>query len=415
MSEQEIIIRRTRWAEHQRKWWDLPNFMKLLVGGYGCGKTWIASLRAIYLSFLNAPIKGMLVSPTYGIAEMTTIPTIKDILAQMEVDYTYVGQPKNMFYIPLWNGHIKIASGDNPISLKGGNMAWAGIDEPFVQKRTVFEEAHRRIRPVTENSELFMTGTPEELNWGYDLCMDTEGKYDIGYVYGKTEDNEFIGGKDGEYYQGLLKSYSEEQKQAYLEGKFLNLLSGRVYKEFDRDKHIFKLDNPVNSAGQKLFRVKAGIDFNVDYMTAEIFWDMKTGVHFIDEIRLMNSNTFDLAEKLRDKYPGIEVYPDPTGSARRSAATKTDHQILRDYGFIVRSRKEVPVRDKVNSTNALLRKDACSIEPGKCHWLVRDWERNTWKSGDIDKSEVELTHASDAAGYAIEYLYPVKRYTAWSG
>lgn len=397
----KIRIRRERWPIHQVRFWDLPNFIKILVGGYGCGKTYIGSLRAIYLSYLNSGLMGIFVSPTYAIAELTTIPTIKDILARMEVAYKF-NQQKHLFWIPSWYGHIKIASGEDPISLKGGNMAWAGIDEPFVQRKEVFNEVDRRIRhPEATQKEIFMTGTPEELNWGYDLCMDDQDLYDVGFVYGRTADNEYIGGEEGDYYKRLYRSYSDDQRKAYLEGKFLNLLQGRVYKEFERDKHMRHV--PFHDS----FIISAGIDFNVDYMTAVIYYDMNGSIHFFDEIRLTNSNTFDLAERLSRKYPGIEVYPDPSGGARKSSSSKTDHQILRDFGFSVRSRPKVAVRDRVNAVNALLRNDLFSIEPNTCPWLVRDMERNTWKSGDINKDEAELTHAGDAAGYAIEYRYPV--------
>ena len=396
-----ITVKRTNWAIHQIEWWDLTNFIKILVGGYGCGKTYIGSLRAIYLSFLNQGIMGMYVSPTYAMAELTTIPTIKDILDRMETEYNY-NQQKHVFHIPDWDGLIKIASGDEPKSLKGGNMAWVGIDEPFIQNKMVFDECDRRIRhPRAAHKEMYMTGTPEELNWGYDICMNDTNKYDVGFVYGKTKDNKYIG---NDYYERLWNSYSEEERKAYLEGHFLNLLQGRVYKEFDRERHVRHIDsNPA-------FRICAGIDFNVDYMSAEIFYDMGTGVHFFDEIRLSNSDTFDLSEKLVAKYPGIPVYPDPSGSGRRSSSKKTDHQILRDYGFIVRARTFVGVRDRVNSVNYLIRKDAFSIEPNACPNLVKDLERNTWKSGEINKDEKELTHAGDGAGYAIEYKYPLLKH-----
>ena len=397
----KIRVKRTNWAEHQRTWWDLPNFIKILVGGFGCGKTWVGSLRAIYLSYLNSGILGMYVSPTFAIAELTTIPIIKDILSRLEQDYTY-NQTKHIFHILRWDGFIKIASGDDPVSLKGGNMAWAGIDEPFVQKRLVFEEVQRRVRhPLAKHKEIFMTGTPEELGWGYDLCMNTEKNYDVGFVYGKTKDNLFLGGENGDYYKGLFAAYSEQQRKAYLEGNFLNLMQGRVYGEFDRDKNIYKL--PRHEA----FDICAGLDFNVDYMTAEIFYNMGSGVHFFDELRMANTNTFELAEKLRQKYANITIYPDPTGGARKTSSQKTDFEILKSYGYNVCARQRVEVRDRINAVNRMFRLKRASIEPGTCPWLVKDLERDVWKSGDIDKTEPTLTHAGDAAGYAIEYLYPV--------
>ena len=67
--------------------------------------------------------------------------------------------------------------------------------------------------------------------------------------------------------------------------------------------------------------------------------------------------------------------------------------------------------DRVNAVNSMLIQDRLSIEPDSCQWLVKDLERVVFKSGDLDKTtEKELTHASDGAGYAVEYLQPyIKR------
>ena len=56
--------------------------------------------------------------------------------------------------------------------------------------------------------------------------------------------------------------------------------------------------------------LRAGIDFNVDNMTAEIFAVSPDGiVWFLDEIHLDNSTTYELADRLHELYPGITVFP----------------------------------------------------------------------------------------------------------
>ena len=40
-----FAIDKGRMLPHQRAFLELPNFVKLLVGGYGCGKTHIGALR----------------------------------------------------------------------------------------------------------------------------------------------------------------------------------------------------------------------------------------------------------------------------------------------------------------------------------------------------------------------------------
>jgi hypothetical protein len=343
------------------------------------------------------------ISPTYKMAKRTIIPTLNDIINKSGLMVSH-NKTDSEYIIHNWGGRFWLGSGDDPDSLRGPNLAWVGIDEPFIQKKMVLDIALSRIRVGEEkNRELFLTGTPEELNWGYDLCMNDEGHYDIGYVVGKTADN-FHNGP--EFIKMMENAYTPEMREAYLEGKFINMKQGRAYKPFDRDRHIKKMD--ISN-----LEICAGIDFNVDYMSAEIFANGNGFMHFFDEIRLSYSNTFELSDELRKRYPGIRCFPDPTGSGRRTSATKSDHQILQDAGIRVYFReRQIPVMDRVNAVNLLLSKDRLTIEPGKCDWLIRDLERVVFKSGDLDKtSDPALTHSSDGAGYAAHYLYPILKRT----
>lgn len=399
-------IKTANFLSHQKAWWNLPNYIKLLVGGYGCGKTYIGALRSLYLSHQNAGNPGMYVSPTYKMAKKTVIPTIKDICNRAGIRLKY-NQTDAEFFIENWGGHFWIGSGDDPDSLRGPNLAWGGIDEPFIQKIDVFEQMLARIRIKGACSELFLTGTPEELNWGYEIAMNDSGKYDIGVVRGLTQENNHL---PPAYLQTLENAYADEMKAAYLRGEFVNLTSGRAYKPFVREKH-------VRTQSIQGLPIYAGLDFNVDYMTAEIFANGNGRVHFFDEIRLSNSNSFELADKLKEKYPNIRVYPDASGSMRKSSSTKSDHQIFRDAGFhIIANNANPRIMDRINAVNKLLLHDNLTVEPGRCPKLVADFERNVFKNGDLDKqSDLALTHAGDAAGYPIAYLYPVRSKLAFSG
>ena len=371
-----------------------------MVAGYGSGKTYIGALRSIYLSYINSPLPGMYVSPTHGLAEKTIVLTLKEIFQRSDIDYVF-NQNKGEFRIYNWDGVIWIGSGDKPNSLRGPNLSWAGIDEPFIQKREVFEQMTARVRhPDAVRSEIFLTGTPEELNWGYQLVNDS--KIDVGTVNASTLDNPHL---PKEYKDSLLAAYSKEQVDAYVHGKFVNLTQGRVYKDFDREKHCLNRETEG-------WEIGAGMDFNVDAMSCEIFAFTKKEIHVFDEIRLKNSGTYDMAEKLQEKYPGIKIFPDSSGSARKTSASKSDHDILRQAGFqILSPRKNPPIRDRVNSVNRLLRKELVTFT--NCPYLIMDLERNVYRNGEPDKSrDPEQTHSSDALGYAVNFLMPVKPRTA---
>jgi len=390
----KFIIEKDNLLKHQRRWWDLPNFVKLMVGGYGSGKTYCGALRSIYLSYLNSPHPGMYVSPSHNLSQKTIVITLKEIMDKAEMDYTY-NQMKGEFLIHNWNGRIWLGSGDKPDSLRGPNLAWAGIDEPFIQKREVFDQMLARVRhPEAKLREIFLTGTPEELNWGYQLTNSE--KLDIGVIQASTLDNPYL---PEEYKQNLLNAYTPEQIDAYLHGKFVNLTQGRVYKEFDRDIHITHRE-------LEGWEISGCIDFNVDAMSCLIFASNTNEIHVFDEYRLKNSGTYDMAEAVKTKYPGITLYPDATGSARKTSSSQSDHDILRQYGFRVITPKANPhVRDRVNAVNRMLKDRRLTME--NCEFLIMDLDRNVWRNGDIDKRDPEQSHCSDAIGYAVNWLFPI--------
>ena len=397
-------IKRKSFLPAQLRWWDLPNFYKLLVGGFGSGKTHIGAIRSIWLSRVNSGLPGQYISPTYPMADKTIVMTLKEIMTRSGLDYTY-HETKHKFHIHNWDGHIWIGSGEKPDSLKGANLAWGGIDEPFMQKKDVFKQMTARIRhPEASHSELFFTGTAEQLNWGYELINDN--KIDIGYVVASTLDNPHL---PQEYKDNLLASYTDEEIQAYVYGKFVNLTAGRVCKPFDREKHVIRRDDLEEL--KRLGHVFVGCDFNVDYMSANIGVDLNGHIHYFDSFRQSNSNTFEMADWLRAKYPNLRhCYPDATGKARKTSSTKSDHQILKDKGFLLHTKPGNPlVKDRVNAFNKLLKNDRITIDPN-CKDLISDCELMVWKNGGLDQSsDLARTHAFDSASYPVIYRHPLLR------
>ena len=389
-------IKKENFLPHQLQWWDLDNFYKVLVGGYGSGKTYIGALRCIYLSYLNRPHPGMYVSPTWGLATKTIITTLKDILRNAQLKYTF-NQQKGEFIIHNWNGHIWIGSGDRPHSLYGINLSFAGIDEPFIQSKEVFDQMVARVRiKEAKHREIFLTGTPEQFGWGYRLINRPE--LDLGVVYGSTLDNQYL---PQQYKDNLLAAYSKEQIDAYVFGKFVNLTQGRVYSEFDRDKHLAERNDLDN------LPVVLCQDFNIDNHSAIAVRLGNGWVHAFKEYRMMNATTYDMAEAMAKDFPNSKIYCDASGTARRSSSTQSDFAILKSFGFKpIAPRRNPPVRDRVNSVNKLIRDGNFSVED--CPNLVMDLERNVWKANDIDKSDSTQTHCSDAFGYLSNFLFPIR-------
>ena len=402
-------IKHETFLEAQLKWWLLPNFYKLLIGGYGSGKTYIGALRMIRNSYLNQGLPNQYVSPTFPMAKKTIIPTLESMLDEAGLKYKH-NRTEHTFFISNWNGIIWVGSGSDPDSLKGANLASAGIDEPFIQSEEVFKQMMARVRqPNASAREIFMTGTPEQLNWGYQLARNKE--LDVGVVLANTLHNKHL---PQEYLDNLVAGYSEDERKAYIEGQFVNLTSGRVCKPFDEKIHIVTR-NDINELF-KTVPVGIGIDFNVDAFSCLCFFDIGGHIHYFKEFRNSNTDTYEMAGKIRDYFKGktnlpITIYPDATGQARKTSSTQSDHQILKSYGFQVRAgRSNPPVRDRVNAWNKMLREQRITMQ--NCPYLVMDNEIMIWKNGDLDKqTDPKLTHAFDAASYAVAYKYPVRSRT----
>ena len=127
------------------------------------------------------------------------------------------------------------------------------------------------------------------------------------------------------------------------EGSF-ETTGNRAAWNFDRNIHCVKAKDMSN-------KLWWGCDFNVDFNTAVLCTEYTDGtIHFYEEIRLKNSNTEELAMAMKKIAPNIECYPDPAGKARSTTSRRSDHQILRDHGFIIRTKKRHPSHiDRLNS------------------------------------------------------------------
>jgi hypothetical protein len=409
--------------DHQRLWWNSPHFIKALVTGFGGGKTFIAAKRAIACAMHNAPVPHLWVSPTYKIARRTAIPTIQGLLAgkkslQPGIEYRY--HKTNFEFSITWGGrtgYIWLASGEDPESLRGPNIGSSTVDEPFIQDEAVLDNVLARVRhPDARQMEIGLTGTPEELNWGYDICEgDRVGDFDIGVYHANTRANTALG---GEYADRLERAYTSEAVEAYVDGQFVNLQSGRVYYGFTRDRNVVALDDPGGELG-------LGLDFNVNPMAAIVFWTSGSHMHIFDEIELANSDTPYLMRYVKDNYcytDGDEkgqcriqtVYPDASGIARHtsSPAGKSDFKWIKEFGFAIDAPRANPlVRDRENSVNGKFNPDTgaptLTIEP-RCKKLISYLTKYSHANKNKQK---EMSHLLDAMGYPIHRLFPVTRST----
>ncbi|MBC8428081.1 MAG: terminase [Candidatus Pelagibacter sp.] len=376
---------------------------KIIVAGRQWGKTHCAI--AWLLRGTQQPYeRRWYIAPSYRMAKTIAWPIIKRLLG----NHPYAKINESELTVTFTNSKSEIAlkGADNEDSLRGVGLKKVVMDEFAFMKPHVWEEIILPTLTVTQG-EAFFIGTPDGFNHFYDIYLSglTEDLDYRSWQY-KTIDSIFVNRDEIEKYRRSMDPRLYRQE---FEASFETLGGSRASYNFDRTKHL-KTNN------DRTYVKYAGIDFNVDHMSAEIACEFGDGhIHYFDEIRLRRSNTAELGKLLKDKHPDLlEIYPDPTGEHRSTNSNKSDHMILRDLGFNVITRTGHPSHnDMINTWNRKL-KDAegnikLSIDP-KCVELIRDCEQVLRKpDGRIDKSQESKgrVHALQAAMYPVEYRFPI--------
>ena len=386
--------------------------IKAMVGGFGSGKTHCLLVNT-FLCMVNkknprtGKSNGLILYPTYSLADEVFVQPFREMLERNDVWYEY-NIASHKFRTVF--GDIKIYVTNQSHKIVGSSYTYCGVDEidieAFAHAERSINKALGRLRGC-EDAELYITTTPEGYHFVYDYMVQkaSPNKY---LVHGKTTDNPYL---PKSYIESLKQNYDDNLLKAYLEGQFTNLQRGQTYNAFDRSRHIGKCQYNRN------LPIHCAIDFNVEPMCAVIVQEQHNtpNIRVIDEFQLTSDGSGDLltdrmCQTIKQKYPNNKyfAYPDATGAARHSSSRFSDIDIIRRNGFTVYVKHVNPlVINRVNSMNNNLSKGNLLIDP-KCKGLIRDLEQVTNKEGtrDIDKSNKELSHLSDALGYYIEYKHP---------
>jgi hypothetical protein len=189
--------------------------------------------------------------------------------------------------------------------------------------------------------------------------------------------------------------------------------------QFDRQVHTREMEL------QPTLPVQLSCDFNVDPMAWIVGQSKGNEAWALDEIAIPGGATTEEAcrEFIR-RYPNprltVEVYGDASGSARKTSASRTDYQIIRELlgSQYLRFSMHVPkanppVIDRINAVNGMLK--PAKGRPryflhSKCKGLATDYARVSYKPGtrDIDKTNKGLTHYSDADGYRLAAKFAIR-------
>ena len=410
--------------KHQNKFIRSDEKFVLLCGGYGSGKTVSLCLKAITELGRNPNKTILLAEPVYPMIKDVLQPTLESILSDLKFKYTYrASENKYNIFWKNGKGSIILRSAENWRRWAGLNLCAFGIDEAALLKDdSAWKMGMSRLRDGNHLTG-FITTTPEGFNWVYEYWKE-KPKDNYQLIKAKTTDNTFL---PDEFVETLKENYDSKLVDAYINGNFVNLQHGQAYYNFDRGLN----ETQTKYDPQKQIRI--ALDFNVEPMCAVLlqFYNTNPKIRVFDEISISYGGSGELmteriSREIKAKYPKSKFaptdifkkqpirdnyicYPDPAGQQRRTSARLTDHDILRKEGFLVKVKRSAPrVIDRLNSVNNAFK--SMIVDP-KCKGLIKDLEQVCVKEGtrELDKSQKDLSHFSDALGYFIDYEMPVRK------
>lgn len=310
----------------------------------------------------------------------------------------------------LRNGSIiQLKGADNWDSLRGVGLNFVVIDEFQDVPHQAWTEVIRPTLSDKQGKALFC-GTPKGVgSWSHRLYTQAIHEADWEAWQFTTIEGGNVPPEEVEAARRDLddKTFMQEYMATF------NTYSGVVAYNFDYKACVKPLPDPITSS------IFVGQDFNLSPMSSVIAQVNGNSIHVFDEIKMLGSNTDEVVEELKRRYPHskVVIFPDPASRQKKtSAGGRTDFSILQNAGFEVRARNfHTPIRDRVNSLNAMLKTASGErrlfIDP-KCKNTIESLERLTYKEGTntINKDDGH-DHFFDSISYMVDYLFPIKRQT----
>ena len=406
-----------------------PKRFRVLVAGRRFGKTELA--LAELLRAARQPNQLIwYVGPTADLAKDIIWRRLKSITRPLWAQKPLESERR----ITLQNGSaIIVKGGFKPDSLRGAGLDFVVLDEAADLKADSWPYSLRPSLADRQGRALFI-GTPNGRNHLFNYFEFAQSDPEWDSFQFTTQEGGIVLPTELESAGRQMDANIFRQE---FEAQFTVIGNYRAYLAFEREANLRELRFEPS---QPLIW---SIDFNVDPMSMLLMQRIGDNVHVLDEI-VVRSNTCTTEDACRifveraavysalvGSIHGsldVHIYGDASGHQRRTSAPATDWTLIRDFfrqfhkGAIQISCRfaniNPHVRDRINCVNARLRnkfgEPQLFISPG-CKELIRDLEEvcfTTDSTGaptnELNKSDRHRTHMSDALGYYISQIFPLR-------
>jgi hypothetical protein len=415
------------------------------VAGWGGGKTWAGARKLVNLHLFNAfddagrptSVKGLAIAPTYQIALTVLVPELRQALTEADLSHRFLSDQRRFCFVLPDLGtidrpsEILVRSAETPDRLVGFEVGHLWGDEagryrqnPDDPTDDAMIQAEGRLRaPNARILQANYTFTHEGDCTAVFRRFEEEfaDHPDYGLYRGRSEANPLM----CHYARETRARLSPQLAAQYLDGQAVNQRGGRVYSEFDANRNV---DPGLCLSGN--LPLHLSLDFNIDPGMHAVIGqhdpanDLLTAVYEIHEPRMDLRRMFvalrELIERDLDgwRWPMLWVFGDASGNGKWAGSGQScwdvAHEAMRNAGFpfvLKVPRANPPVADRVNAVNCALRsfdgRVRYKVHP-RCKLLLRDLKEMRWSDGSVDKSNRHLSHASDAEGYRVHYLMPIR-------
>ncbi len=379
------------------------------VAGLGSGKSFIGTLKVLMFKMKYPNVNAAYYLPTFPLVRDIAFDKFPALCESLGLTYKLNKSDKELKIDGY--GTVIFRTMSEPESIIGYEVGYSLIDETdnlTLEKMTIaYENITARNRSKLPDGALNIVdvvGTPEGYKWFYTNFKKNPIKGSR-LIVASTYSN--LHNLPSDYIDKLSAIFPPNRLKAYLNGDFTNLTSGTVYSYFNRNRHhtneVIKPSEPLH----------IGQDFNIGGCCSTVNVIRNGRPMQLDEF--VSHDTQEIISNLKELYPNrdITIYPDASGRANKTNASRSDIALLKDAGYRVNTPKaNGRVEDRINAFQLLLSDNEFLINTNKCPKSTEALEQQAYdKNGSPEKGSGPATidDWNDAQGYFIVRKFGISR------
>lgn len=414
---------------------DINPKVLLLKGGIGGGKSFTGAAFACTRAYFDTTSRGLITANEYGQLETSTLVALAEFCELFHVPLSPQGEsPEETAKIiasrrlcRIFNAPVLVLSankfgGTTEKARQGGRglqIRWFWADEYLYADQQAFEtllgrlgRGNGKLKGLGLITSSLNRNIPYNYAWTYFDDPDRNpDKKELFVSYNcLTKDNDAL---SEDYVRSLEATYTPELAKLELCGEYAVSVEGRIFKYFERNKHIAVVEyDPAHP-------LHVSFDFNRSPACAIITQNILGKIIVLQEFYLINSDTFELAQvvsaRLRSLSPlNVYIYGDASGNQQTANSKTSNWSIVHNAIAGLRWQKcygdsNPSIVDSINSCNCLFIQDKVVIHPD-CKEIIKDFEflKDDGNQGIDKKKDPMRSHLADAFRYLCHRLYPYR-------